>query len=382
MSYINKYAQPFCIMRHALIHFRRIPTKVWMAFAFCFLATQVRGQVIVDSKIDRAEILVGEQCRITLSVTAGSHSRIGWPQYGKADTLMAGVEVLSEGNVDTALLDNGRRMTLSRNYLITSFDSALYNLRPMEVEVDGQAYPSRAKLGLKVVSVPVDTVHVDKFYPPFDVLESPFVWMSDILLTSLSVWLFLVLAIIGFMRLTSRRPMKKRVTIYPPVPPAKEALSALEKLKDLAASAVSHIEIKDYYVRLSGTLRTYFVRRFKFPSTEMTTGETLDELTSHVTDDIYRLCEEVITTADKVKFARYSANDVERRRHYTNAISVIQETLDTEMESPKPTIKYVEYSDKKQHRIRILIAILSCISIAAATGFFIWTIFRLWEAFF
>ena len=119
--------------------------------------------VVVESALDRAEILVGEQCRLSVTVKANEGARVVWPQYNEADTLMAGVEVVRSGSCDTLPSPAKGRIMLQRNYVLTSFDSAIYALRPLEVNVDGRLYASRTKLGLKVSSIPVDTVHVDQY---------------------------------------------------------------------------------------------------------------------------------------------------------------------------------------------------------------------------
>lgn len=63
-------------------------------------------------------------------------------------------------------------MLIKQEYTITSFDSALYYLPPMQVLVDNKPYLSKA-LALKVYSVPLDTL---RFYGPKPVMAAPFVW--------------------------------------------------------------------------------------------------------------------------------------------------------------------------------------------------------------
>lgn len=50
-----------------------------------------------------------------------------------------------------------KRMLITQEYTVTSFDSALYYLPPMEVLVDNKAYRSKA-LALKVYSMNVPLI--------------------------------------------------------------------------------------------------------------------------------------------------------------------------------------------------------------------------------
>ena len=110
--------------------------------------------VLVDATIDSLQIFIGEQAKSKLQVTLDADKRAIFPVY--PDTLVRGVEVLDVAKPDTQLLNNGQRAVISQTYTITSFDSALYYLPPMEVLVDNKPYYSKA-LALKVYSVNVPT---------------------------------------------------------------------------------------------------------------------------------------------------------------------------------------------------------------------------------
>lgn len=65
-------------------------------------------------------------------------------------------------------------MLITQEYTVTSFDSALYYLPPMEVLVDNKAYRSKA-LALKVYSmnVPLDPENPEQFFGPKTVMQPP-----------------------------------------------------------------------------------------------------------------------------------------------------------------------------------------------------------------
>jgi hypothetical protein len=67
------------------------------------------------------------------------------------------VEVLESSEADTSELDNDM-IRVSKVYTLTSFDENLYYLPAMQLKVGGKAYQSKS-LALKVLTVPVDTLH-------------------------------------------------------------------------------------------------------------------------------------------------------------------------------------------------------------------------------
>lgn len=134
----------------------------------------MQAQVFVESKIDSIEILIGEQTNVTLSVTAKKGANVKMPEYEPSQYITPGVEVLQNTDADTSKLDNGL-VKITKRYTLTSFDENLYYLPPMKVKVDGKEYKSKS-LALKVLTVPVDTLHPEKFYPPKGVQNNPFEW--------------------------------------------------------------------------------------------------------------------------------------------------------------------------------------------------------------
>lgn len=135
----------------------------------------VAQSVTVDATIDSLQILIGEQAKIKLQVSLDADKRAIFPVY--TDTLVNGVEIIDVAKPDTQLLNDGRRALITQEYTVTSFDSALYYLPPMEVTVDNEKYRSKA-LALKVysVNVPLDPENPEQFFGPKTVMQAPFAW--------------------------------------------------------------------------------------------------------------------------------------------------------------------------------------------------------------
>ncbi len=359
-------------------HIQRLLLLLCVLTATVFAA---RGQVIVDTKLDRAEILIGEPAVLTATVTTDKGQRVNFRNYNPTDTLMRGIEVLANGEIDTLLINGNKRQQLTREYIITSFDSALYALPAFAVEVDGKEHLSRSKIGLKVLTVPVDTVHVDQFAPPFYVLESPFEWSPRQVGTSAFIWLIVMGIIILSVLLTSRKPIRRRIVIKPPVPPHKKAQKAMAALEPSISTATSDADNKAYFVALTDIMRTYITERFKFNATESTTQEILDGLCGEIDAANERLLRELFMQADFIKFAKQTANDVERRHCYEQAAQFMASTRDEQMEHPQPEVRIVAYSDERQHQLRIVFAISLGLLILGGAALCVTQVIDIWNAY-
>lgn len=128
----------------------------------------------VEQRLDSLQILIGEQTQLRLKVTAPKGSKIVMPTFKPSEILTPGIEIVEQSNGDTTVLDNGK-MQVSRNYTLTSFDERVYAIPALPVKVNGKSYQGN-QLALKVLTVPVDTVHLNQYYPPKGVQDNPFMW--------------------------------------------------------------------------------------------------------------------------------------------------------------------------------------------------------------
>ena len=183
---------------------RRI-ASIAMCALLAFPAASVGQEV--EQRLDSLQILIGEQTQLRLKVTAPKGSKIVMPTFKPSEILTPGIEVVEQSNGDTTILDNGK-MQVSRNYTLTSFDERVYAIPALPVQVNGKSYQGN-QLALKVLTVPVDTVHLNQYYPPKGVQDNPFMWSEWSPLFWLSI---LVLILFGAMawlwqRLRQNKPI-------------------------------------------------------------------------------------------------------------------------------------------------------------------------------
>lgn len=289
-----------------------------------FACGVARAQVTVDVRIDSLELFVGEQAHITLEVSADAKSRMTLPQVKAGDMLTPGVEVVEVTRADTQRLNENARILVSQRYCVTSFDSAFYYLPPFVVDVDGKEYQSK-NLALRVLSVPVDTVHTDQFYGPKEIMKVPFSWAdwSPIFWLSLLLLAWTLLLTYFYIRYRDNKPIIKIVKLAPKVLPHTKAMQEIDQIK--AEKAWAKEDSKEYYTRLTSILRTYIEKRYGFNAMEMTSAEIIDRLLTENAESLDEL-RALFQTADLVKFAKYSTLINENDANLVNAIEFINQT--------------------------------------------------------
>ena len=343
------------------------------------LAGRVTAQsVTVDATIDSLQILIGEQAKIKLQVSLDTDKRAVFPAY--TDTLVRGVEIIDVAKPDTQLLNDGRRSLITQEYTITSFDSALYYLPPMEVTVDNKPYRSKA-LALKVYSMPVDTLHPDQFFGPKTVMQAPFAW-EDWYVTIACVLLFvpfLLLLIYLVKRIRDNKPIIRKVKVEPKLPPHQLAMQEIERIKN--EKVWQKGEPKEYYTELTDTLRVYIKERFGFNALEMTSSEIIDKLLEMKDKEAISDLRELFQTADLVKFAKHNPMMNENDANLINAFDYINDTKEKEDENVKPQPAEITIIEKRSLRTKILLGAGIVLLVAALIGSLIYVGLELYNYF-
>ena len=131
-------------------------------------STLAFGQT-VEQRMDSLQLLIGQQTILHLKATARKGARIVLPSFKPQDQIVPGVEVVEQSKGDTMHVGDNQ-MVVSRDYTITSFDEKVYAIPALNVKIDGKNCHGNP-LALKVLTVPVDTVHPNQFYPPKTVQE-------------------------------------------------------------------------------------------------------------------------------------------------------------------------------------------------------------------
>lgn len=356
-----------------------VPFQYILFLTFLFVAVGARAQVAVDATIDSIEILIGEQVHVTVKATAPEQSKVVWPTLKERQYLTQGVEIVGISPEISEKVGNGKAENV-RIYTLTSFDGNLYYLPPFTVEVDGKQYKSKS-LALKVIEIEVDTTHMEKFFGPKDVQDNPFSWAEWSPLFWLSLLMLLLAAVTFYLyvQLRTGKPVAlPKLKMVRRLLPHQKAMREIEQIK--ADNMTAQGDQKEYYTKLTDTLRKYIEERYGFRAMEMTSAEIIDRLTAN--GDMKSLAEltELFRTADLVKFAKYSTLINENDMNLVNAIDFINSTKvenqpAEEMVRPKLTEEQ-ERNVKTRRALRAVIAVATAVC-AALLAYVAYSVYQL-----
>ena len=326
---------------------------------------QVMEAQSVEASIDQIEMLVGEQAHVTLKAVAKENAKVEFPQFKPTEYVTPGVEVLACQPQEDKAADNGF-VEKSMVYTLTSFDDTLYYIPPLTVKIDGKPYQSKS-LALKVLTIEVDTAHAEKFFPPKGVQDNPFLWSEWSLIFWLSVLLLIISAITYYLyvRLRDNKPIITHIRIVKKLLPHQKAMKEIEQIK--ADKMVAAENSKEYYTKLTDTLRKYIEERYGFSAMEMTSSEIIEKLMATQDQKALDELRELFTTADLVKFAKYSTLINENDKNLVSAIDFINQTklenVPTE-ETVKPQLS--EEDQRSMKTRRVLKAVITALLIVCA----------------
>ena len=341
-------------------------------------STLAFGQT-VEQRMDSLQLLIGQQTILHLKATARKGARIVLPSFKPQDQIVPGVEVVEQSKGDTMQMGDDR-IQVSRDYTLTSFDEKVYVVPALDVKIDGKSYHGNP-LALKVLTVPVDTVHPNQFYPAKGVQDNPFEWSE----WSFAFWLSLLMIIIcGAMiylrnRLKKNKPIIARIRIVKRVPAHEKALREINDIKHHHTSASQETQ-KEYYTQLTNTLRAYIVSRFGFNAMEMTSGEIIERLRASGDQKMIDELRMLFSTADLVKFAKYEIPMNENDANLVNAINFIDQTKTDEQPKEEKIVPTLSTEDQKSQQQRRLIKTLlwvGGISVVAIFGYIVYQVVML-----
>ena len=344
----------------------------FILYIICGIAHAQKVQV--EEMLDSIEIVMGDQCHLFLTVTAKENADVQFPDFSQQKMIAPGVEVVEQMRGDSILNDDGTiRQTIV--YRLTSFEPNLHYIAPLSVLVEGKKHMGK-RLALKVLDVPVDTTKLDQFYPPKDIQSNPFSWeeWTPLIILYAIASLLAVIAILCHLMRKGNKPIRISFRIIRRIPPHVKAMTSIDEIKEQKMSAGN--DQKEYYTRLTDTLRIYLKERSGFSAMEMTTSEIIARLQS---EDPMKVAElrEVFETADLVKFAKHSTMINENDRNLVSAIDFINSTKTEEVVEEKREEQRLTEEEKQTNNALKMLKIMAYIAIS---GGILIVAYVLWQA--
>lgn len=271
-----------------------------------------QNSISVESKLDRAEILIGDVVKYSLIITHDSDVQIQTP------TLAAN---LGQFEIrDYKVLEpskKGSQIIAQTDYLISTFDTGDYEIPALEIgysiKDDTTLYSIKTEpIRIKVASLnPDEAGDIRDIKPPLEIprdWKRLFMQIGGIVLACIAVTVLFIYL----------RRRKQGLSILPrrskPQRPAHEiALEALDQLT--ASDLLTTGQVKEYFCVISDIVRQYIENRFSIYSLEMTTTQLLENMQAEQLDQTYiDMMRDFLPGCDLVKFAKYlpSTQEIEQ----------------------------------------------------------------------
>ncbi len=259
------------------------------------------NDLIVNSKIDTNEVLIGDQIKLTLSVSSKKITKIQFPDLTNN---LKGLELIEKSKIDT--LKSDTLFKLSAQYIITSFDSGQYQIPSLSFTSLNDF--KKETLYTEPIYLTFHTLEVDTTKEIKDIkppLEIGADWIQIL------IYLLIAIIILTIAYFVYRYYLKKKSTQPNKHKQWDESIlphtEALNRLKELETKKLWQSGFyKEYFTELTDILRTYMERQFKIDALEMTSSEIIISLkTKRLSDEIIEKMKYLFENADLSKFAKY-----------------------------------------------------------------------------
>lgn len=339
------------------------------------------AQVTVTQQLDTNQIFIGEQVLLKVKVTANANDLIVMPNLAKSN-VVDGVEVINQYVEKQETLNGGRRKSITQAYRITSFDSALYRIPPIEVEVNQKPYHSETGNGFKVVSPEVDTVHVNKFLAPKECIDVVYDW--DDFKRPMTFWalgvLLLMAAVYMAVQIRNNHRLLPKLRLFPEPPPHKWAMKQISVLNAHKPTAPEDAHL--YYAELTDIIRSYISKRYGFKATAMTSEQIITYLKDVNDPKLLSDLREMFNAADLVKYAGVVSEIKEDDRNLLIAMEYVNCTKDIQQEKQKPVEVKEEPKVKRSRNTRNLLIGATVVVALAGMVLFLWSVAIMYDLYF
>lgn len=289
-----------------------------------FLAAQ---EMSIKSWLDTNRILIGDQINYNIEINCPGDKDISIPVFN--DTLQSGIEIISSSGPDTTWIDDNS-LNINIRYLITSFDTGIYDIEPVFIESSDSTGVRREYSDYSRLEViRVDIMPSDSTQVIFDIIGprkaglgfmEVFPWVLLGLVIILLGWF-----ILRYLKKRKAKPVEEAAGM-PLEPVHIIALKDLDKLERQELWQKSKHKL--YHSKLTEILRIYIDKFYGISCLEMTSYETLVALKNSGFDtiELYDKLAEIFSVADMSKFAKYKPEAEVNIKSMDDARKFVRET--------------------------------------------------------
>ncbi len=305
----------------------------------------------VSAQPDSSLMVIGGQMNLTLEVSQPPNINVVFPVL--SDTITKNIEIVEAMPPDTTVTNNNY-LSIKKVYRITSFDSGLHYIPPMEFELaSAQMAEKRATrpIGIMVVN-PFKEVDPQKGITDIKhPIDTPFSFAELLrFLPWILSFLLIGLIVAGgvYWWLKRKNPLTAFIREKPREPAHLIALRQLEKIK--SEKLWQKGQVKQFHSEVTDVLRQYLEDRFGITALEQTTPEILQALrTVELPDEqVSKKIQQILELADLVKFAKHEPLPDENNVALINAYFFVNQTRHEEQKTTEEVVKALQEQKNTQ----------------------------------
>lgn len=299
----------------------------------CFASPQITMKtpqnVEVEGKVESKDVQVGKPFTLDLSLKVPYGWFVEWNDFTQ-DALSEQIDIIKRGNVERSA-DADSNVIVQQQLTLMTFDTGQIQLPAVGLTY-AQSFddPMRLQAFTEPIDLYVTTIVVDTLQPYKPIVEpiaapirmkEVFPWILLALLAillGLGIWLFLK-------RRKRKVDAEGNVVKGPVIPPYTKAIGDLENLKQQKLWQSG--KVKEYFSSLTDIAREYIEGQFGVNAVEMTTDDILEEIKPlRFSSEAFNKLKDTMEVADLVKFAKYSASNLESDIAINNMTDFVNES--------------------------------------------------------
>ena len=302
---------------------------LFLMATFAFFGGLKAQNVEVEGKVNDTKVQVGKPFTLDLSLKVPYGWFVEWNDFA-IDTLSEQLDIIKRSEVERTA-DADSNVIVKQQLTLMTFDTG-----QIQVPAVGLTYaksfddPDRLKAYTDPINLYSTTITVDTtmaYKPIVEPIAAP-VQMKEVFPWILAV-LLLALVVFGIWYWRKHRKTKVdadgNIVRGPVIPPYDKAVGDLENLRQQKLWQSG--KVKEYFSSLTDIAREYIEGQFGVNAVEMTTDDILEEVKPlHFSQETYNKLKETMEVADLVKFAKYSAANLESENAMSSMTEFVNES--------------------------------------------------------
>ncbi|HKK82297.1 MAG TPA: BatD family protein [Prolixibacteraceae bacterium] len=291
----------------------------------------VAREIKTKAELDSAVILIGDQVKLNVEIQFPDDVEIFFPV--PSDSLGKHVEIVERSTVDSIKIDENT-LKMMQEFTVTSFDTGHHTIEPFKFSFNVGGMSDTIKTNpttLHVFTLPKLDSLMNAMQGPIDIKEP---YEAPVTFKEIAPWLFGILLGAGLIFLIiyaiNRRKNNKPIFSFPQKPKEPAHIIALRELDQIKEQKLwQQGKIKEYYSEVTDALREYIENRFGITAMELTTEEIIRKINEQkglLDEKSYEYLKQMLSSADLVKFAKYTPQPEDNEILLVNAYFFINQT--------------------------------------------------------